>query len=152
MLFSRALAWQENQNNLNQSFGIWVAILFLVERYKILLLINMAALSRYSDNLSLFICGLVASDWIIYSFHFSRLSLANLLMGKSINICGQYIDGRHPKHPPSKKSTQGLNSGHWTHFLLWKQLQYACLHIFWRIQFNLSWKIIQNKKKRSMYI
>ena len=51
-----------------------VAILFLVERYKILLLSNKAALNQFSVHLLLFICDLVASDLIIYYFHFSRLS------------------------------------------------------------------------------
>ena len=80
-------------------------ILFLVEWYNILLLRNKAALSRYSVNLTLFICDLVVSDWIIYRFSLSRLSLANLrfvLMGKSIDICWQFVDGRHIGIPPLK--------------------------------------------------
>ena len=51
----------------------------------------------------LFICDLVTSDWIIYLFHFSRLSLANLLMGKSVNICWQFIDTQYPKNTPTKQ-------------------------------------------------
>ena len=61
-----------------------------------ILLNNKAALSLDSVNLPLFICDLVTSDWLIYSFYFSYLSLVNLrllLMGKS--ICWPFVDGRH---------------------------------------------------------
>ena len=77
--------------------GIQIAILFLVERYKILLLSNKAAISLDSVNLPLFIYDLVDSDWLIYCFYFSHLWLAILLMGKSINICWRPTSiGDHP--------------------------------------------------------
>ena len=77
---------------------IQVAILFLVERHKILLLSNKAALNLDSVNFPLFKCDLVTSDWLISCFYFSHLSLANLLlllMGMSINICWQFLAGQH---------------------------------------------------------
>ena len=77
------------------TFGIRVAIFFLVEWYKILLLRNKASLYLYSVNFLLFICDLVTSDWLIYCLYFNHLWLANLLMGKSINICWQFVNGRH---------------------------------------------------------
>ena len=64
----------------NTCVGIRVAILFPVERYKILFLSNEAALSLDSVNLPLFICDFVAFYWLIYNFYFTRLLLANLLL------------------------------------------------------------------------
>ena len=92
--------------------GIWVAILFLVEQYKILLLSNKVALSRQSVNLPLFICELVASNWTINSFHFSHLSLTNLLMRKSINICWQFIDSWLSWEVPPLNNLTMLHSIH----------------------------------------
>ena len=82
--------------------GIRVAILFLVERYQILLLSDKAALIL---------------DWyfaIVYIW-LSRLWLADLRplpqssligystdWGKSINICWQFVDGRHISRTPTQ--------------------------------------------------
>ena len=91
--------------------GIHVAILFLFERYKKLLLRNKAAVSRYPIYFPVFIWDLLVSDWIIYCFYFSRLLLVNLLlllMRKSINIGWQFVDCQHiqkstPNNPTDSK-------------------------------------------------